>query len=177
MQLLGIELRTSAHSSSACSSPKTFYLLLYASTLQLSLDTPEQGVSSSALITDGCEPPCGSQNSDSGPSEEQSVLLTTEPSHWPRTNVFSWFSRKASDDKRPCPHYCSGSDMAHTLTLIWSRTVFMVHWMIGYRNQFSPKCEMPSRFGQLSVYLQVLRSQHCQCSRKHSPTRSEILRG
>jgi len=31
-------------------------------------------------IADGCEPPCGSRELISGPLEEQSVLLTTEPS-------------------------------------------------------------------------------------------------
>jgi len=30
-------------------------------------------------ITDGCEPPCGCWDLNSGPLEEQSVLLTTEP--------------------------------------------------------------------------------------------------
>ena len=33
------------------------------------------------LITDGCEPPCGCWALNSWPPEEQSVLLTTEPSH------------------------------------------------------------------------------------------------
>ncbi|CAO2641153.1 hypothetical protein LEMLEM_LOCUS25650, partial [Lemmus lemmus] len=32
------------------------------------------------LITYGCEPPCGCWESNSGPLEEQSMLLTTEPS-------------------------------------------------------------------------------------------------
>jgi len=30
-------------------------------------------------ITDGCEPPCGCWELNSGPVEEQSVLLTAEP--------------------------------------------------------------------------------------------------
>jgi hypothetical protein len=34
-------------------------------------------------ITDGCEPPCGCWELNLGPSEEQSVLLLTEPSHQP----------------------------------------------------------------------------------------------
>jgi hypothetical protein len=34
----------------------------------------------SDLITDGCEPPCGCWELNSGPLEEQMVLLTTEPS-------------------------------------------------------------------------------------------------
>jgi hypothetical protein len=33
----------------------------------------------SDLIMDGCEPPCGCWNLNSGPLEEQSVLLTAEP--------------------------------------------------------------------------------------------------
>jgi hypothetical protein len=33
---------------------------------------------------DGCEPPCGCWDLNSGPSEEQSVLLTAEPFHQPR---------------------------------------------------------------------------------------------
>jgi hypothetical protein len=37
----------------------------------------------SGLITGGCEPPCGCWDLNSGPSEEQSVLLPTEPSHQP----------------------------------------------------------------------------------------------
>jgi hypothetical protein len=32
---------------------------------------------------DGCEPPCGCWDLNSGPSEEQSVLLTPEPSLQP----------------------------------------------------------------------------------------------
>jgi hypothetical protein len=35
------------------------------------------------LITGGCEPPCGCWDLNSGPSEEQSVLLPPEPSHQP----------------------------------------------------------------------------------------------
>jgi hypothetical protein len=35
-------------------------------------------------ITDGCEPPCGCWELNSGPLEEQSVLLTTEPSLHPQ---------------------------------------------------------------------------------------------
>ena len=31
------------------------------------------------LITDGCEPPCGCWQLNSGPLEEQLVLLTAEP--------------------------------------------------------------------------------------------------
>jgi hypothetical protein len=37
-------------------------------------------------ITDGCEPPCGCWELNSGPLEEQSVLLTAEPS--PQTLVY-----------------------------------------------------------------------------------------
>jgi hypothetical protein len=37
----------------------------------------------SDLITDGYEPPCGCWDLNSGPSAEQSVLLTAEPSLQP----------------------------------------------------------------------------------------------
>jgi hypothetical protein len=38
----------------------------------------------SDLITGGCDPPCGCWDLNSGPSEEQSVLLTSEPSLQPK---------------------------------------------------------------------------------------------
>ena len=37
------------------------------------------------LITDGCEPPCGCWELNSGPLEEQAMLLTAEPSLQPCT--------------------------------------------------------------------------------------------
>jgi hypothetical protein len=42
-------------------------------------------------ITDGCEPPCGCWELNSGPLEEQSVLLTAEPSLQPRFYVLFCF--------------------------------------------------------------------------------------
>jgi hypothetical protein len=36
-------------------------------------------------ITNGCEPPCGCWELNSGPLEEQSVILTVDPSLQPRT--------------------------------------------------------------------------------------------
>jgi hypothetical protein len=39
-------------------------------------------------ITDGCEPPCGCWELNSGPLEEQWVLLTAEPSLQPPRNNF-----------------------------------------------------------------------------------------
>ena len=35
----------------------------------------------SDFVTDGCEPPCGCWDLNSGPLEEQLALLTTEPAH------------------------------------------------------------------------------------------------
>ena len=46
---------------------------MYVSTLLLSSDTADP-------ITDGCEPPRGCWELNSGPLEEQLVLLTAEPS-------------------------------------------------------------------------------------------------
>ena len=42
-------------------------------------------------ITDGCEPPCGCWELNSGPLEEQSVLLTAEPSLLPLPPCFLIF--------------------------------------------------------------------------------------
>ena len=42
----------------------------------------------SDLITDGCEPPCGCWDLNSGPLEDQSVLLLAEPSLQPLTWIF-----------------------------------------------------------------------------------------
>jgi hypothetical protein len=50
--------------------------------LYLTSDTPEEGI-----ITDGCEPPCGCWELNSGPSEEWSVLLTAEPSLQPASLI------------------------------------------------------------------------------------------
>jgi hypothetical protein len=47
----------------------------------------------SDFVMDGCEPPCGCGDLNSGPLEEQSALLTTEPAHQPRDSdscTFSW---------------------------------------------------------------------------------------
>jgi hypothetical protein len=47
---------------------------MYVSALLLSSDTPEECASDS--ITDGCEPPCGCWELNSGPVDEQSVYCT-----------------------------------------------------------------------------------------------------
>ena len=39
------------------------------------------------LITDGCEPPCGCWELNSGPLEEQAMLLTAEPSLQPKLTI------------------------------------------------------------------------------------------
>ena len=48
------------------------------------VDTPEE---ETEPITDGCESPCGSWELNSEPLEEQSVLLTTEPSLQPDSSA------------------------------------------------------------------------------------------
>jgi hypothetical protein len=68
MWLMGIDFRTSAQQ------PRC-------------LQTHQKRASD--LITGGCEPPCGCWDLNSGPTEEQSVLLPAEPSHQP--HVFSFF--------------------------------------------------------------------------------------
>jgi hypothetical protein len=51
-----------------------YFMYIHCSYLQ----TPQKRASD--LITDGCKPPCGPWDLNSGPLEEQSVLLTAEPS-------------------------------------------------------------------------------------------------
>jgi len=63
-----------------------FIYCMYVSTLSHCLQTDQKKASDP--ITDGCEPPCGCWELNSGPLEEQSVLLTTEPSLQP-TNLIS----------------------------------------------------------------------------------------
>ena len=66
-----------------------FIYLLYVSTLYLHcscLQTHQKRASD--FVTDGCEPPCGCWDLNSGPWEEQLVLLTTEPPHQPESCLF-----------------------------------------------------------------------------------------
>jgi len=72
------------------------YLLYIMITLSLSSDTPEEVI---RLISDGCEPPCGCWDLNSGPWEEQSVLLTTEPSLQP--DFFKYISQFLSPAPPP----------------------------------------------------------------------------
>jgi hypothetical protein len=56
------------------------YLFIICKYTVAVLDTPEEA---SDFVTDGYEPPCGCWDLNSGPLEEQSALLTPEPSHQP----------------------------------------------------------------------------------------------
>ena len=53
-----------------------FIYFTYVNTLSLSSDTPKP-------IKDGCEPLCGCWDLNSGPLDEESVLLAPEPSLQP----------------------------------------------------------------------------------------------
>ena len=56
-----------------------FVCLMYMSALSAHIPCmPEEGIRS-----DGCEPPCGCWELNSGPLEEQPVLLTAKPSLQP----------------------------------------------------------------------------------------------
>jgi hypothetical protein len=46
----------------------------------------------SDLITDGCEPPCGCWELNSGPLEGQPLLLTSEPALQPNVYKFNFYS-------------------------------------------------------------------------------------
>ena len=58
---------------------KKIYLFIYYMCVHCSCPQTQQKRASDP-ITDGCEPPCGCWDLNSGPLEEHSVLLTTEPS-------------------------------------------------------------------------------------------------
>jgi hypothetical protein len=86
-----------------------FIYFMYMSILLLSSDTPEEGIRSHYRC---CEPPCGCWELNSGLLEEQSVLLTAEPSLQPGfCDVFlSWF------------HFCFGGFdyyYYYYLVLLW----------------------------------------------------------
>jgi hypothetical protein len=63
-----------------------FIYFLFVATLLLSSDTPEEG--HWIPITDGCEPPRGCWELNTGPLEEQLVLLTAKPSLQPPMFVY-----------------------------------------------------------------------------------------
>jgi E3 ubiquitin-protein ligase NEDD4 len=53
------------------------------------LQRPEEGLGSPGTgDVEDCEPPCGCWDLNSGPSEDQSVLLTAEPSLQPSLIFF-----------------------------------------------------------------------------------------
>jgi hypothetical protein len=68
------------HRAGTLSKTKSFFFNV--NTLSLSSDTPEQGIGSHYRW---CEPPCGCWEMNSGPLEEQTVLLTAEPA--PKTKI------------------------------------------------------------------------------------------
>ena len=72
----------------------------YMSSPLLSSDTPEEGLDPT---TDGCEPPCGYQELNSGSLEEQSVLLTAELA------------------LQPCPRFLKSSLLSNDAYCWWSR--------------------------------------------------------
>ena len=53
------------------------------------------------LFTDGCEPPCGCWELNSGPLEEQAMLLTTEPSLQPLLQHLVLISRLTYKPQMP----------------------------------------------------------------------------
>ena len=65
----------------------TFLFIMY--TIFLPVCLPAGQKRASDLISDGCEPPCGCWEFNSGPLEEQAVLLTAEPSLQPQYILFN----------------------------------------------------------------------------------------
>ena len=62
---------------------KNIYLFIYYVYNILSVCMSAGQKRAPDLITDGCEPPCRCWELNSGPLEEQAMLLTTEPSLQP----------------------------------------------------------------------------------------------
>jgi hypothetical protein len=62
----------------------------------------------SDIVTDGCEPPCGCWELNSGPLEEQSVLLTAEPLLQPHISdsLFTFLQTLFTDDHTPALPCC-----------------------------------------------------------------------
>jgi hypothetical protein len=89
------------------------YLLLHCNCLQ----THQRRASD--LITDGCEPPCGCWHLNSGPSEEQSLLLTFEPSLQPLAFVF-----------KDVPNWDLQAfwNVLHRLAQCSSLQIYLIHW-------------------------------------------------
>jgi hypothetical protein len=82
-----------------------FIYLLYVHEYCSCLQTHQKKASNP--ITDGCEPPCGGWELISGPLQEQSVLLTTEPSLQalvPGTFIFKAFLDLATVDFNKVGH-------------------------------------------------------------------------
>jgi hypothetical protein len=87
-------------------------------------------------VTDGCEPPCGCWELNSGPLEEQSVLLSAEASLQPHAHTSS-----AVHTHLQCTHICSAHTSAvHRIASEESRR---------HSRRRSRKCGL--RFLQLSV--------------------------
>ena len=122
MWLLGIELQdfcslwsaplslaNSSYSVPAHSGPKIYLLyiyIMYISTHCSCLQKHQKKASD--LLTDSCEPPCACWLLNSGPTEEQSVLLPTKPSRQPRQFYFSRQGFSACPELRSaclCLHY------------------------------------------------------------------------
>jgi hypothetical protein len=120
------------------------------------LQTPQKRVSDS--ITDGCEPPCGCWELNSGPLEEWSVLLTTEPSLQPIIDIFMsrnlYLSPKdgKSETSSPCAESqlieCPGGEVSLRITSVlrWvGRTLYEAAKLVtSHANVWLPSTR-PSR--------------------------------
>ncbi|KAM7325843.1 hypothetical protein ACRRTK_014321 [Alexandromys fortis] len=83
-----------------------FFLFIYYVCNILSVCIPSGQKRAPDLITDGCEPPCGCWELNSGPLEETTMLLTTEPSlqllnllsyRQPKDGIIQWIGPSPID--------------------------------------------------------------------------------
>jgi hypothetical protein len=79
---------------------KDLFIIIHKYTVAVFSQTHQKRASD--LITDGCKPPCGCWDLNSGPLGEQSVLLTTEPSLQPRNIFHIVMAPQFAPKRSPC---------------------------------------------------------------------------
>ena len=122
----------------------------------------------SDLITDGCEPPCDCWDLNSGPLEEQSAFLTTEPSLQPLYNSID------------LTHHCPPCSLLFPLWLIPSSSqpvpfhfpagfiLFFQKWIFkGNSNQCCPTLGLERMAGnRVHSHRQVLKDSQGSSEKK-----------
>ena len=115
---------------------KGLFIFIYLNTLLLSSDTPEKGIRFHYR-----ESPCGCWELNSGPLEEQPLLLTAEPSWQPERHFLYKVSFSPADmvstEILSCS--CTWELGAHQMSLfVWTRSLGYSCSQKGFRNSSFP---------------------------------------